>query len=148
MRVMRVLPLLVLAMSATPVLAQSGRAAERTLRRLEDEWAQAVVRRDAATLERMVAGRWVYSDESGVMERAAGIEAFTTGTDTVRTATNSDERVLIYRDAAVVIGVLEMKGGGPNGPFIHRYRFTDTWVLMKGRWKCVASQDYLMPQGK
>ena len=126
--------------------APDERDAERTLLRLENDWARAVIHRDAAVLQRLVAPRWVYSDESGVMERDAGIRAFTTGTDTVRAASNSNMRVLLYPGAAVVIGVLQMRGDGPAGAFVHRYRYTDTWAWLDGRWQCVASQDYLLPE--
>jgi hypothetical protein len=121
---------------------------EQALFKLENEWAQAVIHRDVPVLRRLTAARWVYSDESGVMEREPGIKAFTTGTDTVREASNADMRALVYDRTAVVIGVLQMKGRGPQGPFNHRYRYTDTWMLMDGRWQCIASQDYLMPDQK
>ena len=121
---------------------------ERELFRLENEWAHAVVKRDAAVLHRMTAPRWVYSDETGVMEREAGIKAFTTGTDTVREASNEHMRALIYDNSAVVIGVLVMKGKGASGPFNNRYRYTDSWVKLDGRWQCIASQDYLIPASK
>jgi ketosteroid isomerase-like protein len=141
---------------ATPSHAQarpsggesSSRAAERELYRIEDAWAQAAVRRDAKALGRLIAPRWVYSDESGVMNRDAGIAAFTTGTDTVSEASNSDMHANIYGNAAVVTGILRMKGHGPGGPFDRRYRYTDTWVRLDGRWQAVASQDYLIPEGK
>jgi ketosteroid isomerase-like protein len=136
---------------AAAAVAQSSSGAgkaERELYRLEDAWAQAVVRRDAHALGRFVAPRWVYSDESGIMSRDAGIAAFTSGADTVREASNSEMRAAAYGNAAVVTGVLQMKGHGPNGSFTHRYRYTDTWVRMDGRWQCVASQDYLMPEGR
>jgi hypothetical protein len=45
----------------------------------------------------------------------------------------------------VVVGILQMKGTGPAGPFTRRYRYTDSWALIGGRWQCIASQDYLMP---
>lgn len=118
---------------------------ERTLFRLEDEFATAVVRRDAASLRRLVAPRWVYSDESGVMTRDAGVAAFTSGADTVTTASNADMHAYVYGNAAVVTGVLRMAGRGPVGAFDRRYRYTDTWAVVGGRWQCVASQDYLMP---
>lgn len=134
---------------AAPIQAQrEGTTEEQALFRLENEWAQAVISRDAATLRRMTAPRWVYSDESGVMEREAGISAFTSGTDTVRMATNEKMRALVYDNAAAVVGILVMKGSGPHGAFTHRYRYTDTWVKLDGRWQCIASQDYLMPKTK
>ena len=128
--------------------AAGQKSDERELFRLENEWAHAVVKRDAAILHRMTAPPWVYSDETGVMEREAGIKSFTTGTDTVRDASNERMRALIYDNSAVVIGVLVMKGRGASGPFNNRYRYTDSWVRLDGRWQCVASQDYLIPSGK
>jgi ketosteroid isomerase-like protein len=145
------LPLLLLTLASRPLHAQQSatdKSTEQALFRLENEWAQAVIKRDAATLRRLTAPRWVYSDESGVMEREAGIKAFTTGTDTVRNASNEKMRALIYDNAAVVIGVLVMKGSGPHGAFTNRYRYTDSWVKLDGRWQCVASQDYLIPAPK
>jgi len=123
-----------------------ARAAERQLVQLENDWAQAVIRRDAAAMRRIVAPRWVYSDESGIMEREAGIKAFTAGTDTVTSAGNDEMRVLTYGNTAVVTGILWMRGRGPKGAFLHRYRYTDTWMKLDGRWQCIASQDYLMPE--
>ena len=139
-----------MAVSSRVMAQQAARqnSAERELFRLENEWAQAVVKRDAAILHRMTAPRWVYSDETGVMEREAGIKAFTTGTDTVRDASNERMRALVYDNSAVVLGVLVMKGSGASGPFTNRYRYTDSWVKLDGRWQCIASQDYLIPQRK
>jgi hypothetical protein len=139
----------VLCAAASPAAAQQGsKADEQALFKLENDWTQGVVKRDAALMHRLTAPKWVYSDESGVMEREAGIKAFTTGTDTVREASNEKMRALIYDKSAVVIGILVMKGRGPKGPFTNRYRYTDTWVKLDGRWQCIASQDYLMPEAK
>jgi ketosteroid isomerase-like protein len=143
--------LLALGVLAVSVTAQSVAKAktsdvEKTLYRLEDDFARAVVRRDAKALEKLVAPRWVYSDESGVMDRAAGIKAFTSGTDTVTAATNESMRAIVYPNSAIVIGVLRLKGKSPQGPFDRKYRFTDSWALLDGRWQCVAAQDYLLPK--
>ena len=133
---------------AAAQLSARQKSDERELFRLENEWAHAVVKRDAAILHRMTAPRWVYSDETGVLEREAGIKSFTTGTDTVRDASNKRMRALIYDNSAVVIGILVMKGSGASGAFNNRYRYTDSWVKRDGRWQCIASQDYLIPAGK
>ncbi|MEO5815601.1 MAG: nuclear transport factor 2 family protein [Gemmatimonadaceae bacterium] len=131
-----------------PIHAQQDRAVEKALFKLEDDFTAAVVKRDAKALGKIVAPKWVYSDESGVMQRDEGIKAFTSGSDTVTSASNADMRALVYPGTAVVIGILQLKGRGPSGPFTRRYRYTDTWVLLDGRWQCVASQDYLMPEKK
>ena len=94
---LHLLLLALLMLSAAPGIARAQRpeadkATEQALFRLENEFAQAVVKRDAATLV--------------------------------------------------------MKGSGPHGAFTNRYRYTDTFVKLDGRWQCVASQDYLMPEKK
>jgi ketosteroid isomerase-like protein len=139
---------LLVATASSAAAQQGNKADEQALFKLENDWTQAVVKRDAAIMHHLTAPKWVYSDESGVMEREAGIKAFTTGTDTVREASNERMRALIYDKSAVVIGVLVMKGRGPKGAFTNRYRYTDTWAKLEGRWQCIASQDYLMPTAK
>ncbi|HET9002575.1 MAG TPA: nuclear transport factor 2 family protein [Gemmatimonadaceae bacterium] len=126
--------------------ASSGESAtQRLLYALENQWAQGVVRRDAAAVRRLVAPRWIYSDESGTMNREEGIAAFTGGTDTVTAAGNDDMHAIVYGNTAIVTGILWMRGRGTAGAFEHRYRYTDTWMKLGGRWQCIASQDYLLP---
>jgi ketosteroid isomerase-like protein len=128
------------------VQARSGESAtQRQLYALENEWAQGVVKRDAAAVRRLVAPRWIYSDESGTMNREQGIASFTGGTDAVTTAGNDDMHAIVYGNTAIVTGILWMRGRGPGGTFEHRYRYTDTWMKLGGRWQCIASQDYLLP---
>jgi hypothetical protein len=80
------------------------------------------------------------------MTREEGITAFTTGTDTVQQAGNEQMRVVLHGNTvAVVTGILWMRGRGPNGAFVHRYRYTDTWMRKQGVWRCIASQDLLLP---
>ncbi|MFL5560662.1 MAG: nuclear transport factor 2 family protein [Gemmatimonadaceae bacterium] len=154
----RVLSLTVVAVSvtATPLAAQRARAGtdslvgaptatQRTLYRLEDQWAQGVVKRDAASLRRLVAPKWIYSDESGTMNREQGIASFTSGTDTVTAAGNDNMKAVVYGNTAIVTGILWMRGHNAQGAFNHRYRYTDTWMKLGGRWQCIASQDYLLP---
>ena len=52
---------------------------------------------------------------------------------------NSDERIFLYDNAAVVAGTYHAKGSYKGKPFDHYGRFTDTWVFMNGKWLCVAS---------
>ena len=134
-----------LGTGAQPAAAQQT-ATERTLFRLETEWAQGVVKRDPATIRRMTAPRWIYSDESGTMNREQGVAAFTTGADTVTEAGNAEMHAAVYGSTAIVTGILWMRGHNAQGAFMHRYRYTDTWMKIGGRWQCIASQDYLMPE--
>jgi len=120
-------------------------AAERALFAAEDRWARALIRRDGAEFDRLIAPDWIYSDERGTMGKRQAITEFTTGADTVTDAGNEGMRAHVYGTTAVVTGILWTKGHSKGVPFQHRYRYTDTWLRLGGRWQCIASQDYDMP---
>ena len=57
---------------------------------------------------------------------------------------NSDTTVYVYGNTAIVTSVYRTKGTDDGKPFVHRGRFTDTWVKLNGEWKCVANQETLI----
>src|SRR3982750_15588 len=64
--------------------------AERTLFGLEGGWTRALVRRDARTFDRLLAPRFVYTENDQVMTREELIRAVVAGSDTVESAGNED----------------------------------------------------------
>ena len=119
---------------------------ERTLLRLEDDWASALVKRDRVTFERLLAAGFVYTENDQIMDRRAVLNSVVGGSDTVAAAHN--DSMVVHRFGsvtAVVTGWLVVAGRGANGEFQRRYRFTDTWVKRGGRWQIVAAQDYVAP---
>ena len=50
-----------------------------------------------------------------------------------------------YGSIAVVTGLYREKGLKNGKPYLHRERFTDTWVLRNKTWTCVASQSTQVP---
>ena len=139
-----VLPLL--AIPASPIAAQQPSAAEQQLRRLEDGWTTALVKRDSAYFRRNLHPDYVYSDERGVFNKEQVIAEQISGTDSVTSAENQDMRVHVHGSAAAVTGILIVRGRGKDGPFEHRYRYTDSFVREGGRWLMFASQDYEIPR--
>ena len=117
----------------------------RVLLRLEDEWALALIHRDAGVFRRLLADRFIYTEDDRTMSRDDVLHEIVAGADTVNTAHNEDMRVHRFGATAVVTGWLVVAGLGPSGPFDRRYRFTDTWVRRGGRWQIVAAHDYLVP---
>jgi hypothetical protein len=57
---------------------------------------------------------------------------------------NTDVRVDFYETCAVVTGTHHAKGTYKGKPYDHVGRFTDTWVLVDGKWQCVASHTSLL----
>ena len=126
---------------AVLLVLQAQDADSRALITLEDRWAAALVKRDRAAFERMLAPKFVYTENAQLSDRAAVLTSLVSG-DTV-TAAHNDSMVVHRYGAvtAVVTGWLVVEGRD----YVHRYRFTDTWVKRSGRWQIVAAQDYLMP---
>ncbi len=133
--------LLVLAAAASGTQDSTA----RTLLRLEDGWAAALVRRDTAFFGRILAPGFIYSENERTMFREAVLRDLAGGSDTVTSAHNEDMQVHGFGGTAVVTGWLVVRGRSAGGPFEHRYRFTDTWMRRAGRWQIVAAHDYLAP---
>ena len=124
---------------------QSLAATKREIARLEDAWVTAVIDRDAAAFDRLLAPGFVYSEDDRVYTRAQLIREITQGTDTVTAGRNEDLSVRVYGNTAIATGWLILSGRGATGPFERRYRYTDTWARLNGRWRVVGAHDYLKP---
>lgn len=142
-----------LAMSPSAADAQAAgskgpamSAAARSLLRLEDSWATALVMRDVAVFRRLLAPGFVYTEDDKLMSREDVLRDVASGSDTVTAAHNEDMVVHEFGTTAVVTGWLIVQGHGSAGAFDRRYRFTDTWVKRNGSWRIVAAQDYLVPR--
>jgi hypothetical protein len=142
---------LIVSLSAPLLCAQQKTAASADptaeLTRLENQWASGLVRRDRALFERLLAPRFVYTENDKLSRRADVLREVAEGTDTTTAAHNEGMEVHRFGPTtAVVTGWLVVRGRGRGGPFLHRYRFTDTWVKGSSGWQIVAAQDYLMPR--
>jgi hypothetical protein len=114
--------------------------------RLENQWTVGVVRRDRELFNRLLAPKFVYTENDKLMRRDEVIHEVAEGTDTVTAAHNEGMEVHQFGPAtAAVTGWLIVKGRGKGGAFTHKYRFTDTWVKGAKGWQIVAAQDYLTP---
>ena len=118
----------VLLAASVPTLAAQTPAArpttavERALFRLEDQWTRALVRRDSAGFDRLLAPRFVYTENDQVMTKAQLIDAVVHGSDTVESAGNEDMKAYVYGTTAVVTGWLVVRGRGKDGAFDRKPR--------------------------
>ena len=138
-----------LVLAATSVSSQqparTPTADERAVLDLEEAWAKAVVKRDAATFKRLLAPGFVYTEDARVMSGDELTREVVSGADTVTAAVNEQLRTHSFDNTIVVTGWLVLRGRGGGKPFDRRFRFTDTWVKRNGQWQIVAAQDYLLP---
>jgi ketosteroid isomerase-like protein len=118
---------------------------ERTVLDLEDAWAKAVVKRDAATFKRLLAPGFIYTEDAKTFTGEELTREIVSGTDTVTDARNEELRTHTFDKTMIVTGWLVMRGRSGGKPFDRRYRFTDTWLKRGTGWQIIAAQDYLVP---
>jgi len=119
----------------------------KALRQLENDIAQAWVQRDTQTLDRILAGDYIFAGAGDVL---IDKEQWVAGVDYPGIRTTSaivdDLRIRVYGDAAVVTGRAVYRGWSKkSGEFVHRFRFTDTFIHRDNAWKCVASHASGLP---
>jgi len=130
-------PCLSLAQAKTPA---ASKGVEQQLIKLENEWNDAVVKRDAAALEKIEADDYTFIDAEGTLwTKAQDVATFKSG-DYVATSMVADElKVRVYGHVAVVTGRNTIKAQFKGKDISGQYRYTDTWVKRGGRWQCVAT---------
>ena len=118
---------------------------EIQVKQLERAWNEAESRHDVAAVTAIVGDTLSYIDFDGsVMNKAEYLR------DVTKTAYQADHlydeglKVTIYGNAALVNGVYRETGTSRGKKYIHRVRFTDTWIKQNGVWRCVASQNTLI----
>jgi len=123
---------------------QTGGEESRILT-LEVAWNQAVQSRDAKALRILLAPEVVYIDYDGtVMDREQYLASVDSPPNVPLQIVNESMTVRMYGAVAVVNGVYRETGAKNGKPYLHRERFTDTWVREGGSWLCVASQSTLI----
>jgi len=150
MRRLLSISILLLALAAPRLVAQQKAAAtsqNADIIRLENQWATGLVRRDRAVFEKLLAPKFVYTENDKLMSRAEVLHEVAEGSDRVTAAHN--EGMVVHEfgpTTAVVTGWLIVSFRGKSGAYTNRYRFTDTWVKGSQGWQIVAAQDYLAPR--
>jgi ketosteroid isomerase-like protein len=112
---------------------------------LENAWNQAEEHKDVKALETLLDSTLVYIDYDGVMmSKAQFIASVKAPSLHPEQIVNESMTAHVYGDSAVVTGVYREKGVKNGKPYLHRGRFTDTWVYHDQTWQCVASQSTLI----
>ncbi len=118
---------------------QSGKV-EQAIMQMEREWVDAFVKRDAATLERILASDFTDTDDEGHIEndRAKYIDFAKNSVGTFTSIELSETKVRVYGNSAVSTGRYVIKGSEreQGEPF----RYMAVYVKRQGRWQAVAFQ--------
>ena len=110
---------------------------EEQLTSLVRQWDEAIVKRDTATLDRLLASDFKFVGGRNKAEYLDSIK--TQAADAVTSAVSTDLEVLFYGSTAVVTGVDTISGQDKGQPYTAKWLYTDVWVKRAGRWQCVRT---------
>ena len=114
---------------------------EEELLKLENAFAEAIIKNDLEGIGRLVADDWIIIDPNGeIVDRTRFFEVIKSGALTHDTMESEDFRVRVYGDSAVVTAITSAKGKFMGQEFSTHERATDVFVKRDGRWQCVLSQ--------
>ena len=112
---------------------------------LERLWNEAQVNRDSASLDALVAERFVNTEYDGeVSDKTKFLSDIKDPLFKPTAATIQSVKVNLFGETAVITGVYRTKGTYQGKPYDHLGRFTDTWIAENGKWQCVASHTSLL----
>ena len=125
--------------------AQQSDPRESKLVVLERLWNEAQVNRDSASLDALVAERFVNTEYDGeVSDKTKFLSDIKDPLFKPTVASIQSVKVNLFGETAVITGVYRTKGTYQGKPYDHLGRFTDTWISDNGKWQCVASHTSLL----
>jgi ketosteroid isomerase-like protein len=117
-------------------------AVAKELMKLEDQWGAASIKRDGASVGRMLSDHFLSFTAKGVVSTKATLVA-SINSDTAQyvSGANSGYQVKVHGNTAVIIGVWTVTTKTAKGNSTQAHAWTDTWMKQAdGRWLCIASQ--------
>ncbi len=112
---------------------------------LETAWNHAIEAKDTKALGMLLANTFIAVEIDGsVSSKSEFLASIKAPEYQPSQAVNEQVNVQVYGNAAVVVGIFRIKGTEKGKPYVHRERFTATWIKYDQSWKCVASQSTLI----
>jgi ketosteroid isomerase-like protein len=120
--------------------APDNEAVVALITQLEKDWASAIVKRDVATVDRLLSEDFNGTSPSAhTYPKTLAIEDLKNGTYLVESMDLDEISVNVYGDAAVAFTSQEEKSKYAGTDFSGHYHYTDFWIKRNGTWQVVAS---------
>ena len=114
---------------------------EEELVKVEEEFADAIVKNNPEEIRQFVADDWIIINaDGGIIEKERFLEVIKSGALTHEMMQSDDIRVRVYGDSAVVSALTRSKGKFMEQEFTTHERSTDVFVRHDGQWRCVLTQ--------
>ena len=129
----------VLAAQAAGGSLANARKAEEEIRKAESDRFTAMLKGDAATLEKLLAPELSYTHGDGrVVDKAQFIAELKAGDFKYESIESTDVKVRVFGDTAIVTGGAGMRVVNKGIPAQIRIRYTNTQMRRNGSWQMVA----------
>jgi ketosteroid isomerase-like protein len=126
--------------SAATAVGTVGQDVEATITQLERDWVAAIVKKDTATLDRILADDYNGTTPTAFLySKRMAIDDISKGTYAVDSMDLDEISVNVYGDTAVSFTSQEEKSRYDGRDLSGHYHYTDVWVKRDGRWQTVAS---------
>jgi len=127
--------------SSPSVIGTTGQSdVAATITQLEHDWVNAIVAKDAATLDKLIAEDFNgTTPEAYDYPKSMAIDDIKNGTYAVDSMVLGDVSVNVYGDTAISFTTQQEKSRYAGEDRSGRYVFTDVWVKRGGNWQVVAS---------
>lgn len=135
-----------MSIPAGRAIPQPGPTAESALA-ADDQLAQAIRNNDADGITKLLDSSWaVISGRGGVGEGPSIFpDGIKSGALTRKTFEISEPRTRLYGNVALVTTKVQTSGMFGGKPFDVTERQTDVWLWKDGSWKCVLTDETMIP---
>jgi ketosteroid isomerase-like protein len=128
-----------------PVAGQAA-SVEQTIMQLERDGGQALIKKDIATMGRILADDWVAIDYTGhTIAKTEALADLKSSASSIQSMDFGPMKVRVFGDSAVVTGSDTEKSTYKGKDSSGHYVWTDVFVKRDGRWQIVASQSIKTP---
>ncbi len=118
----------------------------KTIATLEDQLKTAMLNSDASVLDEFLAEGLIFTNHLGqVVSKENDIEAYRSGTAKIKSINQSEQRIRLEGDTAIVSVLSQISGEFGGAQYTTILRFTRVW--QKGgnnKWQVIAAHSSLM----
>jgi ketosteroid isomerase-like protein len=124
---------------AAPVVSPASNTedVQQTVTRLEREWVSAILAKDTAAIDRLLAADFVGTTNDQKYFKDDAIRDVKTGIH--ESLELNDIEVRVFGNTAIATMSQNEKSRHGNEDFSGQYLFTDVWVKTDGQWRAVSS---------